>query len=244
MLGSVRVNIHSISIGLVFLCIIRNYLIIPIAVWGAILSIVGTHFYHLPAGVTNGEWSALAIEQGYGHASIDELVLKSDHVVRVKIIDKRFQIFNIGRPGYARPYLYSVYSLKVLQVYKGDLEQYDIIEISQRKMRNFPASQQENDLVQLDVRQNIRNIRIPLATGDDLILFLNFVEQFRSSTGYVILSDMENMWLFNRIQGVYYYTAMCEMSMCEDWTFQPVNARNNLLFTTEDLNQIIERYAR
>ncbi|MCL2357754.1 MAG: hypothetical protein FWC70_11505 [Defluviitaleaceae bacterium] len=199
-------------------------------------------FFDPPPGALNGEWSASLVAAG--HRSLvsctDELASDADAVIRAEITGRSYEIINIGLPGYRSPYQYTVYQLRVLDVYKGDIEIFDIIETLQLKRRSRPTGVYS---------MNMQQIRLPLETGDDLILFLNFYEVYFSPgttdlASRFALSDREQMWTFNPIQGVYCYAPANIRAGYGDWTFKSINAHNNLTLSEQDLLRIAERYAK
>lgn len=225
------------TVPLMFLILLIWLVVLLIKLWLILPSPESSNdiFYDLPLGAVNGEWSAKAVVDGRQMSeSIVELASNVSYVVRAEIIDKRIEVVNSGESIYSIPYMYSIYRLRVLDVYKGDIEINNIIEISQRKKRSFVNSgyllEWNNTLIEY--------IRIPLEIGDDLILFLNFVEEFVSQG--TVFSDMTNIWIFNRVQGVYRYTPVEIRIIHDNWVFEPVNPHNNLILTEEDLQQLRE----
>ena len=203
-------------------------------------------FQDLPSGAVNGEWSIQALESGISMSeSIEQLATRVEYVVRAKIIDERYRVVNNGPVGYRVPYLYSIYELQILDVYKGDVAVGDIIAISQRAMTWRQTENYSDEYGFL--REGQMYIRLPLEVGDDLILFLSFVETFsQGETGIILTtpgsgvippSDKTNMWIFNRVQGIYRYTPQ-ELRDNDNWVFEPVNPHNNLVLTEADLQQL------
>jgi len=200
-------------------------------------------FHDLPSGAVNGEWSIQALESGFSMSEgIDQLAARVEYVVRVEIIDERYKVINTGPARYRNPHLYSIYKLQILDVYKGNVAIGDVIEISQRAMTwRRPESYSDEQR-----GYHFAYIRLPLEVGDDLILFLSFIETFhQSETGsalitggsIIIPSDKTNMWIFNRVQGIYRYTPQ-ELRDNDNWVFEPVNPHNNLVLTESDLQQL------
>jgi len=194
-------------------------------------------FHDLPIGATNGEWSALAVAEGTGvHGSIEQLASSVSYIIRGEIIDEREDIVGMGLPADRVPtYVYSFYLIRVIEVFAGEVEVGDIIEISQLKSTrrsNTPYRHPHTGAIRTGY------IRLPLQIGDDLILFLNFVESFISFGES--FSSMTNIWLFNRIQGIYYYAPAEIRAMYDNWIFNSVNEHNNLILTESILKSITE----
>jgi len=194
-------------------------------------------FHDMPLGAVNGEWSAQIIAEGGGlNNDIEQLASHVSNVVRAEIIAVRDETVSIGGdPHHKMPYIYSFYSLRVIDIFKGDVEIDDIIEISQIRKRGFTRQMHwpENPQVQVEY------IRLSLEVGDDLILFINPVEASRFRGGMTI-EDVEFTWIFDRIQGIYRYTPANIRTAHDNWVFESVNEHNNLTLTEMDLLQILE----
>ena len=225
-----HINILISFVFLFWIIAISSFILL----YTALFRQVDIRFHDLPAGAMNGEWSAMAVYAGIGIPSnnINELTARSGYVIRAKIISKRTEQVNIGTPDYKIPYLYSIYKMEILDIFKGNLEVGDIIEISQRKKTSIPTENYSSEFRSYHTRY----IRHPIDIDDDLILFLNFVSQFTSSG--VVFSDLENIWVFNRIQGIYRYAPLDVRNEYNYWEFESINEHNNLHLTRCDLLQI------
>ena len=201
-------------------------------------NIANITFHDIPIGATNGEWTALAVAEGIGvHENIEQLVSSVSYIIRGEIIDQKERGVGIGLPADRMiAYVYSFYLIRVTEVFAGGIEVGDIIEVSQRKSTRRPTTpyrRPHTGVIQTEY------IRLPLQIGDDLILFLNFVESFTTDFGESI-NSMTNIWTFNRIQGIYRYAPADIRDMYDNWVFENVNEHNNLVLTESTLQHIIE----
>ena len=99
------------------------------------------------------------------YASIEELTTRAAGIVRAEVLDERVEWLNffIDHPPEIDPYRpYTVYRIQVLEVFQGDVAPGDILEVAQRGG-------------QLDNMWMINQDKIPIASGDDLVFFLNSV---------------------------------------------------------------------
>jgi hypothetical protein len=186
-------------------------------------------FYDPPSAASNGEWAERAITEGHKtlRDSLEQLKNHSTHVVRAEIISERTEIIYYGKPGYQVPHVYSVYRLKILDVFMGEAKEGEYIEILQGKRRQHrfcPNAYENRDVNLIDADF----IRLPLSVGDDLILFLQYHEN-------AFFITVDEYWHFNTLQGLYYYTPAEIRAECENWVFESVNEYNNLVFTEADL---------
>ncbi|MCL2357755.1 MAG: hypothetical protein FWC70_11510 [Defluviitaleaceae bacterium] len=187
-------------------------------------------FNDLPDESINGEWSARAVEAGYRrlHNNIDELGQSSSHVVRGEIVSVRNRVVYAGI-DYPVPAVHSFYRLKVSDVYMGNIEQDIIIKIMQiKRLTDGGMSSLRHSTA--DGGFNVNMIRLPLSVGDDLILFLTLAE-------YHFFLNLNELWRFNSIQGVYRYAPENIRAGCDNWVFESVNAHNNLTLTVADLRR-------
>ncbi|MCL2400995.1 MAG: hypothetical protein FWC91_14795, partial [Defluviitaleaceae bacterium] len=99
------------------------------------------------------------------YSSLEDLTLCALDIVRVEVLDERVGLVNIllptpGIPETQTSYeVYTIHRLRVLEVFKGDTEPGDIIEIRQA------GGQYGNVHV-------VHPYRIHFAEGDDVVLFL------------------------------------------------------------------------
>lgn len=184
------------------------------------------------AHLNEGEVLTVAIHGFHiTHPSVDELASGSTDVVRVEVLDERIEWINIALPPEdglvgideelaATYYLHVVYSVRVLEVFQGNAEVGDIVEVMQMGGR-------------LDNVEVINDDMIPFALGDDLVLFLitfDFVEGLPS-----ILS--------NPVQSVYRYAPSIGRAMAANANaeLENVHPDNHLTLTLEDLAQMRAR---
>ena len=151
--------------------------------------------------------------------SISHLAYYATDVVRVEILDERVEWLNTwieAPPPEIYPYdLYTIYRIKVLDVFQGDAEIGDILEVRQIGG-------------EYDGLRVINEDEVPLAIGDDLVLFLraSYIENFPSL-------------LLNPYQSAYYYTSEGEYFVVNE-DLESVNPENDLVLTTDDLMEILE----
>jgi len=194
-------------------------------------------FYDLPAGAIDGTWSSKAVSDGRNlNNNIERLTLRSSYIVRAKIIDERYEVVTDSWHVPSVPILYSFYRLKVLDVFKGEIGVGSYIEISQIKGTRNPVNRYR---CSMDGYVRIEFIRVPLNVGDDLILFLRYVNKSIVSTDETSRDTM-TVGRFHPIQGVYHYTPLKERTH-DNWVFESVNEHNNLVLTEADLLWILER---
>ena len=151
--------------------------------------------------------------------SISDLASYATDVVRVEVLNERVEWLNTWLeppPPEIHPYnLYTIHRIRVLEVFQGDAEIGDILEVRQI------GGQQDGLRV-------INEDEVPLAIGDDLVLFLraSYIENFPSV-------------LLNPYQSAYYSPS--ENALIDiDEDLESVNPDNDLVLTTEDLIQIAE----
>ena len=178
------------------------------------------------------------------YPSISHLTNTATDIVRVEVIDTRIAWINTAIPnpddpegleesdfslfdlnplikkslmGYS---IFTVYQIRVLEVFKGDLEIGEIIEFAETggQLDNF----------------NLVNTEQPihLSVGDDVVLFLSYLRR-------------ENIpaFLLNNTQSVYYFTPEVEEARMRGnfgVELESNSLRNSLVLTLEDLARITE----
>ena len=90
---------------------------------------------------------------------IDVLASWSDDIVRVEVLDERVEVLNISLIPEEMFWIHTINRLRVLEVFKGDTEIGDIIEVAQPGGR-------------LGYVEAISSFTVPLTVGDELVLFL------------------------------------------------------------------------
>jgi len=133
-------------------------------------------FIQMPSNSRNGIWAKefLESEHSRNSKSIYGLSENSTLVVRVKILDKRIEVFGWGDTitGWEQFY---VYRLKILDVYKNflnnnyTLENGNIIELFQYRKLN---SEEDGELDFPNPLARVDMVYADINVGDDLVLFL------------------------------------------------------------------------
>jgi hypothetical protein len=221
----------------------------------AVYALSYTGFRDLPTGATNGEWAAKAVAENNKH-------LRESHdgfagiIVRAEIIDERHEVFSVG-DSVPTNHLYSLHQIKVLDVYNGEVEAGDILDVRQieklesirrRRLWNMQRGQGREGRPPSDWEM-VYETFVPLSIGDDLILFLvetfplsNVVtpREFAGGQSVVTLTHNSPYSISNPIQGVYRYTPQELRGGDENFAFEPVNPHNNLILTEADLLRFMQ----
>ena len=90
---------------------------------------------------------------------IDNMANFSTDIVRVEILDERVEVLNVALLYGEMLWIHTINRLRVLEVFKGDTEIGDIIEVAQ------PGGQ-------MGYIEAIVYFSVPLTIGDELVLFL------------------------------------------------------------------------
>ena len=180
------------------------------------------HDYEVGIYDDSGEVETMWVMADYPHyESIAHLASYATDVIRVEILDERAEWLNTwleAPPPEIDPYnLYTVYRIKVLEVFQGDAAAGDILEVRQLGG-------------QKDGLRVINKDEVPLVVGDDLVLFLraSYIENFPSV-------------LLNPYQSAYRFPVANEdiMTIRANETLESVHLENDLTLTVEDLVQIL-----
>jgi len=161
------------------------------------------------------------------HDSIERIALVADYVVRVEVLDERVENLDILLPpeneeqdagGEELEYYYvifTVYRLKVLDVFQGDVSAGDIMEV------RLPGGQYGDE-------QLIAPAYTYFTMGEELVLFLH------GSLGGLPPFPL------NPMQGMYHSPSSAEgaMSRYIEQALEGVNPYNNLMLTYGDLVHI------
>ena len=151
---------------------------------------------------------------------IDDLASRSMYIVRVEVLDERVEWMDFGIPPTSRYAIFTVNRLRVLDVFKGDAEIGNIMEVKQRGG-------------QLGNEKLVNSLQITLPIGDDLILFL-------SSWGI----ENRPMNLRNPTQSAFRIAASdaSDRTRSINDELESLGDRNNLILTFDDLAQFSETY--
>ena len=228
--------------------------------------LVSRYYRSIPLSFS-GELSRQAVEQNHSWlvTSVEELKQTSEYIIRGRIIKEQLGSIVTGvrlngvRPRYSNTDRHAFYQIEVLDIYKGDMQIGDIVEIHQFKyFRSRTRTRAYRNLVSGDRNtfdgssgeRVLRRVVLQLSEGDDLILFLDSaifltgLENGGPGIMYVRLPNGVtgvNINPFNPIQGLYYYTPQYQRQGYDNFIFQSVNPHNNLTLTEEDLRRISQR---
>ena len=149
-------------------------------------------FQPLPADARSSNLSQRAVSEGHDRLANDlyGLARAACIVVRAEILSEEILVLGFGDTF--RYYdQFSSYQLLVHEVYKGDVEIGDVIEVLQfRRLRG------QSLLVRIATEQPdcIDYIRLPFRAGDELILFLNLRESSNSALAGISASVGSNFF--------------------------------------------------
>jgi len=143
---------------------------------------------------------------------IESLQTRSSAIIRAEILTKAPGSHNDIGDSERLETLYNEYQVRVLEVFKGQVELNDIMEIYQYTHRKL--HDHFNDMLVSEKRI----IFTPLEIGDDLILFL--------LPGYSGRSIITSQSAYRSRFGV------------DNWIFDSHDPRNSLLLTSDDLVEI------
>jgi len=161
--------------------------------------------------------------------SIEHLASHATEVVRVEVLDERIEMINSWSSptneledtggGTTETYdMFTVYRIKVLEVFQGDVSIGDILEVRQ-------MGGQSDDLIVINLD------RTPLVVGDDLVLFILSFD----------IEDLPSV-LLNPRQSAYRFTPTNEDARVRNVndTLESLYAENDLVLTLSDLALIVE----
>ncbi|MCL2386582.1 MAG: hypothetical protein FWC89_03430 [Defluviitaleaceae bacterium] len=200
-------------------------------------------FQDLPIGASNGEWAirAIAEDGDWVFTDIWDIESNSCFIFRGEITTIENQIIPFGDTEVSN-HLYSVYTVQVLDVFKGDIYIEDtFMFIQMYKAEGLPRRLRRWHLTFLRSYETTGAIRVYLirsqfSVGDDLIFFAS-----SNSSGRRRLSRRTFLHR-NTFQTVYRYAPQAVRDGHDNWVFEPINEHNNIVFTESDLLCIMERY--
>jgi len=164
-----------------------------------------------------------------GYASIDALASAATrYIVKVRVIDEREELINhsleLSMPSYS---INTIHRLKVLEVFQGNTQTGDIIEVAQMGKQGFTS----HDFV-------------PLIVDDVLIMFLGGV----NPEEYKDFPDAKFAVITNPTQGIYRIPStsggVSILAQNDDIVLESVNPDNNLVLTMGDLSRIAQANQR
>ena len=204
-----------------------------------------TSFGDLPSGAVDNSWSARAVEEDHPHLanSIEHLAERVPNIVRVLVVSEQDRFDPRAGRGPEFRHRVTEYTLRVLDVYKGEHEVGDYITaIQMRRIANSVRRYWRQPSIFVWSRGEyhhglsyIEYIRIPIFVGDDLILFLG--------NAIVIPGSAPSPPRLHNIQGVYRYTLQEFRGGYDNWVFESVNPHNPLVLTEADLQRLREYFA-
>lgn len=101
----------------------------------------------------------LIIDSCGSHINFDRMVAQSTDVVRAKILSSRVEPYSV------REDIHTIYAIQILEVFQGNLQIGDEIEIAQLGGETA-------------YKVMVNPCKIPITVGDDLVLFLNLEASF------------------------------------------------------------------
>ena len=171
--------------------------------------------------------------------SVENLTLGSTHIVRAEVLDERVEKFNVIipfellepelqsiNPHEYRNYLYdvfTVYNIRVLEVFKGNIDINEIVEV-----RILGGQLDDLNVISFD--------ETFLYIGDELILFM-----------YESFFENEPFFLSSPSQAVYRVIEQSQDGLIRALgaiTFESLSPNNSLTLTLEDLERVAEENNR
>jgi len=160
------------------------------------------------------------------YTNIEHLASNASEVVRVEVLSERVEAINIWLPPQNEfedtgevlreaYFIYTIHQLRILEVFKGDVNVGDILEVKQIGG-------------QLDGLTVINDDKISFGAGDDLVLFLQSFDDVPAS-------------LLNPDQSAYRFTISNEDARNRniDDALESLSMQNNLTLTLNDLASIL-----
>jgi len=157
------------------------------------------------------------------YPSVSLMVYVATDIIRVKVLDERVLRINtiVGADPTDiddRSFIYTVYRVEILEVFSGELEPGDILDVGELGGQYGNIYYMNRDRAGLEI-------------GDDLVLFIRY-------------SRIENMpaWLLSPIQAVYRFTPVNENAIQRNINdeLESLSEYNDLTLTLEDLQRISE----
>jgi len=164
-----------------------------------------------------------------GYRSIEALAASAErYIARVEVLDERVALINdslSGRPDYN---INTVHRLRVLEVFKGNTQAGEIIEV-----RQLGGQLNNLEVINLDF--------VPLTIGEELVVFLSGVTQ--EDFPELDWSSIRPAVVMNPWQGIYRMPAAREGDMAalsDDTVLESLHPDNNLVLTLGDLQRIAQ----
>jgi len=163
--------------------------------------------------------------------SIEEVIWRSTDIIRAEVMDSREEMINTG----FRTRNHTVTTLKVLEVYMGNTEIGDIVEIMQRRA---PTNSHDQPCGNYDYNFSLNR-------DDDFVFFLHndSSPQFEHLP-MVIASDFQGIYIFPSdviIGGI--VEAFQQDSSVETLVLDGLSPHNDLILTIGDLLEIMSIYS-
>jgi len=185
-----------------------------------------------PESMENNENESLSVHFDWPHYnSIEELIERtSRYIVKVEVLDERTELINISlEPTMPSYNINTVHRLRVLEVFYGDTQPGEIIELAQL------GGQLGNDSL-------YSHSFVPLVTGDELVMFLYGA----CPEEYSDFPAAKFTGLMNPTQGIYHIPAtrdagtMGAMTQDDSTVLESVHPENDLVLTIGDLARIAQ----
>ena len=137
-------------------------------------------FEPLPQDAVNGNWAQQAFREGHSSIFNNLKCMKETAtlIVRGEVIDEWYAVFGLG-DSFRIYHKFSVYQLKIIEIYKGAATEGDIIEVLQIiQLQGRSLMKQLCTLLPWIMCNRFSDddrfdyIKLPLNVGDDIIVFL------------------------------------------------------------------------
>ena len=182
-------------------------------------------------GLSDDEEHIFFIESMWqGFDSIDELAeWAGRYIVRVEVLDERTELINLSLGDLPNYDISTINRLKVLEVFQGNTQAGEIIEVAQAGGQYENLVLTSNDLIALSV-------------GEELIVFLGGV----CPEEYSEFPDARFAFLMNPWQGIYHVPEMRgademgAMSQDDSTPLESYHPDNELVLTIGDLARIAQ----
>ena len=138
--------------------------------------------------------------------------------------------------GSHREHLYMIYTIRIMGVYRGGLQEGQLIDLIQlKKYERRTSNATHSDTIYH--RFNFDYILVDLEIGDNVILFLRPGTIALPWSNQLFMHGLGGVFLMDGFQSVYYYTPKA-LRYGDEHVFEPVHPLNNVRFTAYDLYRL------